>query len=170
VDPVTPTQGPRREPAASPDDPARERVAAAQREDLAAQARIAREVAKLQAIDRRVRAHEQAHMAASGGLVRGGASYSYTVGPDGRRYAVAGEVSIDTSEVPNDPEATLQKAERIRRAALAPADPSAQDMRVAAQASAMAREARAELARERAEQLQAAREPSSPGERVDLYA
>ncbi len=64
-------------------------------------------------------------------------------------FAVGGEVSIDTSPVPGDPGATLQKARRIRQAALAPADPSAQDMRVAARASQMALEARAELARAR---------------------
>ncbi len=84
-------------------------------------------------------------MAAAGGLARGGPSYSYTYGPDGRQYAVGGEVSIDTSPVPGNPQATLARAQQIQRAALAPADPSGQDQQVAAQAQSMAANARAEL-------------------------
>ena len=94
--------------------------------------------------DREVRSHEQAHRNAGGDLVRGG-GYEYQVGPDGRQYAIGGDVQIDTSPVSGDPEATLAKAERIRQAALAPAEPSQQDLRVAAQASAMAAQARADL-------------------------
>ena len=89
--------------------------------------------------------HEQAH-AAVGGQYAGSPSYDYQTGPDNKRYAVGGEVMIDTSEVPNDPEATLRKAEQIRAAALAPAEPSGQDRRVAAQANAMAAKARQEIA------------------------
>ncbi|ANQ84862.1 hypothetical protein dqs_1824 [Azoarcus olearius] len=98
----------------------------------------------LQQRDDEVRAHEAAHLAASGGLAMGGASFSYETGPDGKRYAVGGEVSIDTS-AGRSPEETLRKAEQIRAAALAPAEPSAQDRRVAAEAAQMAAEARAEL-------------------------
>ena len=70
------------------------------------------------------------------------------MGPDGRRYAVGGEVAIDASRVPGDPQATIRKAQVIRRAALAPAAPSAQDQRVAAQATRMEQQARAELLRQ----------------------
>lgn len=98
--------------------------------------------------DREVRAHEAAHLAAAGGLARGGASYSYETGPDNRRYAVGGEVSIDTSPG-NSPEETLQKAQTIRAAAQAPAKPSQQDLAIAASAGKMAAEARAELATQR---------------------
>lgn len=94
--------------------------------------------------DREVRTHEQAHMAAGGGLVTGGATYSYQKGPDGRRYAVGGEVSIDTSR-PADPGEAIRKAQQIARAALAPAEPSGQDYRVAARARLMEAEARREL-------------------------
>ena len=45
-----------------------------------------------------------------------------------------------------DPKATLEKAEVVRRAALAPADPSSQDQRVAASASQTAAQARVEIA------------------------
>ncbi|MEO5342761.1 MAG: hypothetical protein H7842_05385 [Gammaproteobacteria bacterium SHHR-1] len=110
-----------------------------------------RQVEELKRRDAEVRAHEAAHMAAGSGLVRGGASYEYEQGPDGKRYAVGGEVSIDTSPVRGDPEATLAKAQKIRNAALAPADPSSQDRSVAAQASQMAAEARMEMAKQRQE-------------------
>jgi hypothetical protein len=103
-------------------------------------------VARLQARDAGVRAHEQAHMSAAGSLVTGSATYSYERGPDGKQYAVGGEVSIDTSAVPNNPRATLAKAQQIQAAALAPADPSGQDRSVANQAQAMAARATAELA------------------------
>src|SRR3990167_1152664 len=81
------------------------------------------EIAELATRDRQVRAHEQAH-AAVGGSYAGAPSYTYTHGPDGQRYAVAGEVSIDTSAVANDPQATLSKMEIVVRAALAPAEPT----------------------------------------------
>jgi len=102
------------------------------------------QVAKLKAEDRKVRAHEQAHLAAAGGIATSGANYTYQRGPDGVNYAVAGEVSIDTSPG-KTPEETLSKADTIRSAALAPADPSGQDRAVAAAASQMAAQARQEL-------------------------
>ncbi|WP_299178248.1 putative metalloprotease CJM1_0395 family protein [uncultured Neptuniibacter sp.] len=102
---------------------------------------ITRELAER---DREVRAHEQAH-AAIGGQYASAPSYSYERGPDGRLYAVEGEVKIDTSPIPNDPEATLEKAEIIQRAALSVAEPSSADRAAAAEARAMAIEARAQL-------------------------
>jgi SprA family protein len=104
-------------------------------------------VEKLQARDQEVKTHEQAHISAAGGLALGGASFTFATGPDGKRYAIGGEVSIDVSPVPNDPKATILKAETIRRAALAPLNPSSQDHSVAANASAMANKARVELAK-----------------------
>lgn len=107
------------------------------------------EAAQLEALkarDQEVRAHEQAHLSAAGGIAVSGASYSYQRGPDGNAYAIGGEVSIDTSAVAGDPAATLDKAEQIRRAAMAPAEPSSQDRKVAAQATQMAAQARVELA------------------------
>jgi len=105
------------------------------------------QVKELKDRDREVRAHEAAHMAAAGGNARGGASYEYQQGPDGNRYAVGGEVNIDVSQE-EDPRATLQKAMQVKAAALAPAEPSGQDHSVAAQATAMAAEARKEIAEE----------------------
>jgi hypothetical protein len=93
-----------------------------------------REVDKLKARDQEVKAHEMAHMAA-GGQYAGSATYSYQTGPDGKRYAIGGEVSIDTSPIKDDPSATVRKMEVVQRAALAPAEPSGQDLAVAAAAA-----------------------------------
>ena len=105
-----------------------------------------RELENLKARDREVRAHEAAHKAAAGNLARGGAQFEFETGPDGRRYAAGGEVSIDTSKLSGDPQATIRKAQTIRRAANAPAQPSSQDRAVAAQANRMEAEARQDLA------------------------
>ena len=104
-------------------------------------------VTELQAADTNVRAHEAAHMAAGGGLTSP-ASYTYERGPDNKMYAVAGEVGISTGEG-NTPQESLNKAQTIRRAALAPADPSPQDLKVAAQAASMEMSARAEILQEK---------------------
>lgn len=111
---------------------------------------------ELQQRDRDVKAHELAHKAAGGRYVTGG-SFSYQTGPDGHRYAIGGEVTIDSSSG-NSPEETLRKAELIRRAALAPADPSPQDYRVASQANMMAAEARSDINATKQAALQESRE------------
>jgi len=108
-----------------------------------------KQINDLKARDREVRTHEQAHLSAAGGIASGGATFSYQSGPDGVSYATGGEVQIDTSSVSGDPAATMRKADAIRRAALAPAKPSAQDQSVAAQAAAMAANAQAEMAKEK---------------------
>jgi len=112
----------------------------------------AEEIRKLQMRDREVRTHEAAHSAA-GGAYAGAASFTYQKGPDGRSYAIGGEVSIDIAAVPGDPKATMQKAQQVRAAALAPAQPSSQDIKVAQRAQAMAAEARMEMVNEQAEEL-----------------
>lgn len=115
------------------------------------------EVNRLKAVDRKVRAHEQAHMAAGSG-VTGGASFQFTRGPDGRQYAVGGEVTINISSG-QTPESTIERARIIQAAALAPADPSSQDRAVAAAAAMMESQARSELSRMKKEEQSA--EPSS---------
>jgi hypothetical protein len=107
-------------------------------------------IRELESADRKVRQHEQAHMAAGGSLVTSSASYTYTQGPDGKRYATGGEVGIDTSEG-RTPEETLTRARQIRRAALAPVDPSPQDRNVAAAASQMEMQALQEIAQQQQE-------------------
>jgi|OM-RGC.v1.006804212 hypothetical protein len=102
---------------------------------------------QLKSRDQEVRAHEQAH-ASVGGSLAGAPDYEYEKGPDGSRYAVAGEVPIDVSEVPNNPQATIDKMQQVQAAALAPAEPSSQDRAVAAQAAQKLTEATAELLRQ----------------------
>jgi hypothetical protein len=111
----------------------------------AAQERLVQsQVAELSSRDREVRAHEQAH-AAVGGSYAGAPSYTFKRGPDGRSYAVGGEVGIDVGAIANDPAATVRKMQQVQRAALAPADPSGQDISIAARAQVLAAQARAEL-------------------------
>jgi hypothetical protein len=121
-------------------------------------------VNQLRTRDQEVRAHERAHQAAAGGLAKGAPTFTYETGPDGKRYAVGGEVQIDTSSVSGDPQATIQKAQPIRRAATAPSNPSSQDRAVAAQASKMEAQARQELQKERAEENKVATESERPSE------
>lgn len=97
-----------------------------------------------------VKTHEHQHVAAAGGYVKSGPVYNYTTGPDGKRYAVGGHVSLDMSSIPNNPEATINKAQIIKRAALAPANPSGADRAVAASASKMEMKAREQLRTEQA--------------------
>lgn len=126
------------------------------------------EVRELKQRDQEVRRHEQAHKASAGQHASGGPSFEYTTGPDGKRYAVGGEVSIDTSEVSGDPQATIAKMQQIQRAASAPATPSSQDRAVAAQAAASERAARAELAEQRRSQMTDESGPSAAvGESTD---
>lgn len=106
-----------------------------------------RELSDLKARDREVRAHEAAHQAV-GGQYAGSISYVYQRGPDGAQYAVGGEVSIDTSPVQGDPQATIEKMRVVRAAALAPAEPSPQDRAVAAEAMQLMLQAQSELSTE----------------------
>ena len=117
-----------------------------------------KELDELRTRDREVRMHEQAHKAAAG--PHGGPiSFSFTTGPDGKRYAVEGEVPIDVSPVEGDADATIRKMQQVRAAALAPAD-----RQVAAKAQQIEREAQTE-------QLQQEKdEPSEPGAQIDVLA
>jgi hypothetical protein len=108
-----------------------------------------RQVAWLQQRDTHVRAHEAAHMAAGGSLT-GGATYSYQTGPDGRSYAVGGEVPVRLASG-RTPEETVANARQARRAALAPSDPSPADLAVAAAATQLEQDAQARKAQQAAE-------------------
>jgi hypothetical protein len=106
------------------------------------------ELEQLKKQDREVRAHEQAHKAIAGQYA-GPITYELERGPDGRSYAVGGEVPIDLAPVAGDPNATIAKMERLRSAAIGPTAPSGADHQVAARASQEAQRARLELARQR---------------------
>jgi hypothetical protein len=120
------------------------------------------QVDKLKASDTKVRQHEMAHLAAAGGLATSGPTYTYQRGPNGVNYAVGGEVNINTSPGAT-PQETIARAQRIQAAALAPADPSAQDRAVAAKAQQMETDAREQL-------QQAYASDSQPTPAVDVYA
>jgi hypothetical protein len=117
--------------------------------------------AELRGADTQVKAHEATHLAVAGPYARGGAEYSYVLGPNGERYAVGGSVRVDLEPVPGDPEATLRKAQAIMRAAVSPGAPSAADMRIAAEAYRMAAQAQREISEKR---------DSTPGQLVNLQA
>lgn len=101
------------------------------------------QVRELKQIQQEVIAHEAAHQAAAGEL-GGGVSYTYTQGPDGQKYITGGEVPIRLKEG-STPEETLRNMQKVQAAANAPADPSGQDMQVAAKAAAIAAKARSEI-------------------------
>ena len=109
------------------------------------------QITKLRSIDQKVRQHEQSHLAAAGGLSISGATFQYQRGPDGKNYAVSGEVQIDVSPA-NSPKETIEKSRRIVAAALAPSDPSSADRAAAAAAAQLAAQAQIELAREQSKE------------------
>jgi hypothetical protein len=104
----------------------------------------ARVISELRSRDKEVRAHEAAH-AAVGGIHTGSPNFSYEQGPDGKRYAVGGEVSVDLSSVSGDPRATIVKMQKVHAAALAPVNPSIQDTRVASIAAQTILQSQSEL-------------------------
>lgn len=151
-DPLNPNQiqrpdnrGQQPRTAQSATTPASEPTSRLQAESIQSEQQVQAQVRQLAQLDREVRNHEAAHAAAGGGLT-GAPSYSYTRGPDGQLYATAGEVDINTSRS-TDPETDVQNARTVLQAALAPANPSSQDLRVAAQARAQLIDAQAELNR-----------------------
>jgi hypothetical protein len=118
-----------------------------------------KEVRDLKERDREVRMHEQAH-AAVGGQYAAAPSYEYESGPDGKRYAVGGEVSIDVS-TEKTPAETISKMQQVKAAALAPAEPSAQDYKVAAEATQKEQSARSELAKEQTADVSITKNPQT---------
>mgnify|MGYP000049342510 CR=1 FL=1 len=82
--------------------------------------------------DSSIRTHEQAH--AANGNTTTPIAYKYQVGPDGKMYAVGGEVRLDTS-LPDDPKAAAFKLGHIQRASSAPSDMSGADANIAIQAN-----------------------------------
>ncbi|WP_246032279.1 putative metalloprotease CJM1_0395 family protein [Sulfurimonas crateris] len=108
-------------------------------------------VQDLKSRDAEVKTHEAAHQAAGGGMT-GAASYSYQQGPDGRMYAIGGEVSIS---IPSGttPQESMRNAQQAIAAAMAPADPSGQDFAVASSAMVMLMKAQQQLLKETQESI-----------------
>lgn len=122
------------------------------------------QIKELKARDTEVRIHEQAH-AAVGGQYAGSPSYEYQRGPDGTNYAVGGEVQIDVAEIEGDPQATIEKMQTVRAAALAPAEPSGADRAIAADATQKLAAAQAELAN--TDKVEAADEDNKSSFKID---
>lgn len=111
-------------------------------------------IAHLKKADAAIHTHETAHLNTAGAYARGGPTYEYERGPDGKHYAVHGEVPIDTSREIK-PEDTVKKMRVVRAAALAPSNPSPQDLKVAAKASSTIVDAKKELGMQRLAQEKA---------------
>ena len=129
------------------------------------QPEVKAEIKKLELTEKEVIVHEQAHKAV-GGNITGPITYTHTEGPDGKRYISGGEVSINTKEG-STPEETLKILEKVKAAALAPAEPSPQDLRVAASATAQIQQTRLEITKENVRQLQTDEEEVEPFAGVD---
>jgi hypothetical protein len=89
--------------------------------------------------------HEQAHQSAAGGF-GGGIHIEY----DANGVAVAGHVPISIPGLdPQNPETSVRAYNTIRGAALAPSDPSGQDMSVAAHAQSLIGQAQVLMAQKK---------------------
>lgn len=134
------------------------RYSLANKRELSIQEKL--EVMRLEQLERSVREHERAHLRTARDLAVSGPTFEYQEGPDGKKYAVKGEVQIDSAPVSGDAEATVEKAFRIQRTALAPSDPSPKDLQAAARARIIESKAHRKLTRETQNQDQ---ENLSPG-------
>lgn len=103
------------------------------------------EVAELRRVDADVRAHEATH-ARVGGALAGPPRYQYQLGPDGKMYAVGGEVTISMPRG-RTPEETIRIMSTVKAAATAVGDPSPADMRAASYAARRIHQAMQEVRR-----------------------
>ena len=104
---------------------------------------VKKEISQLQQTEQEVIQHENAHKSVGAG-VTGAVTYTHTTGPDDQRYINGGEVAIQMPATTGETDETLQLLEKVRQAALAPTEPSPQDLRVAASASAQIQQVRAD--------------------------
>ena len=117
---------------------------------------------ELQARDQEIRQRELARQVV-GGQYTGQPNLSFERGPDGQRYAVSGDVPIDSAPVPDDAQATIEKMRVVRVAALASANPSPEDVRLALSAMQAMQEAQAQVRAERQQELSQSLEQASSG-------
>ncbi len=111
--------------------------------NVVSEQKIQAQIEKLKIREQEVKLHESAHVSI-GGQYAGMANYEYTTGPDGKKYITGGEVSIDVSEE-KKPEDTIKKMVQVKKAALAPAEPSDADRNIAAKANQIIAKANAEI-------------------------
>lgn len=134
------------------------------KEKFLEQPEVKKEIEQLKQIEEEVIIHENAHKAAGAG-VTGAVMYSHTTGPDDQRYINGGEVSIQMPSGGGEPDETIALLEKVRQAALAPSQPSPQDLRVAASASAQINQVRAE---KNGESIEESQEQQAPYADADL--
>jgi hypothetical protein len=101
-------------------------------------------VEQLKSRDKEVRAHEAAHSTNPELIKIGSSQFDYTIGPDGKAYATGGKVTLSTGNS-RTPEEALSKAEALKKAAMAPGEPSSQDFQTLNAAVAMEFEARNQI-------------------------
>jgi hypothetical protein len=97
-------------------------------------------ISRLKERDREVRVHEMSHGANPEIIKIGSAQLDYTIGPDGKAYAVGGQQTVSTGSARN-PEGALLKAEALKKAAVAPGESSPLDLQALNAAKAMEIEA-----------------------------
>ncbi len=118
------------------------------------------EIAELRRLDADVRAHEAAHVRA-GGALAGPPRFQYQLGPDGKMYAVGGEVNISIPRG-RTPEETLRIMNTVKAAATAVGDPSPADRRVASYAARRIQQAMQEVRKMQQEEMAQKQEASIP--------
>lgn len=105
-------------------------------------------IEELKRRDKEVRAHESAHGGDPRLVKIGAAQFDYTIGPDGKAYATGGRVTLSTGSA-RTPEEALSKAEALKKAAMAPGEPSSKDFQALNSAVAMEFEARNQIYRDK---------------------
>ena len=94
-----------------------------------------RVLSKFKSIDANTRIHEQTHAILANTTTP--IQYNYQMGPDGKMYAVGGNVRLDTS-IPNNPKAAEQKLNELKKSATSPGgDMSLADSTIAISANLM---------------------------------
>ena len=101
-------------------------------------------IRQLTLTDTQTRLNEEAHVRV-GGQYASSPAYDFETGPDNRQYAVSGEVTFNSTPIAGNPEATIRKLAVVKRAALAPAEPSPKDRAVATKATQGITQAQAQL-------------------------
>ncbi len=101
-------------------------------------------IEQLKSRDKEVRIHEMSHSTNPELIKIGSAQFDYTIGPDGKAYATGGRVTLSTGSS-KTPEEALAKAEALKRASMAPGEPSSQDFQALNAAQSMEYEARNQI-------------------------
>jgi len=101
-------------------------------------------IERLKNRDKEVRTHESSHSNNPELIKIGSAQFDYTIGPDGKAYATGGKVTLATG-IARTPEDALAKAEALKKASMAPGEPSSQDFQALSAAQSMEYEARNQI-------------------------